>query len=302
MLAGLYSDNCTTVIEWLKEANPELAARCVLESGAQTPSDTLEKLRSAWLPRALAVLNLDNRKGVGLHEDGLPDIDWVEIPEGDFIFGEGEEQKTLFLPTFRISRYPITYQQFQAFIDAEDGIRNMQWWDGLAYQHKEPFEQSFKYWNHPRENVLWVQAIAFCRWLSARLGYEITLPTEMQWEKAARGIDGRAYPWGNEFDSVKCNTWESGIQQTTAVGMYPQGASPYGLLDMSGNVWEWCLNEYDHPENTGVGGEAIRAFRGGSWLNHGYSAVGDARVSARFTNNSRFRNHFIGFRVCPLYR
>ena len=297
LLAGLYSDDCTPVVEWVAAANPEVAALCVARSGAHTPSETLERFRAAWIPRltdldgdsqpharaavgqALGLLDLDDRPGVGLRDDGLPDLDWVEIPEGEFIFGDESEDNgpvTLTLPTFYIARYPVTYKQFQAFIDAPDGFHNPEWWEGLAAgdDHKAaPGEQRFKYWNHPRENVSWWDAIAFYRWLSSKLGYEVTLPTEQQFEKAARGTDGRTYPWGDDYIPGYANideTWqEEGpyyIRQTTAVGMYPQGASPYGVLDLSGNVWCWCLNEYDNPENTGLGGDAARVLRGGSWL------------------------------------
>ncbi len=226
--------------------------------------------------RTLAELG-DPRPGVGLRDDGLPDIDWVEIPAGEFIFGdesEGNGPQTLTLPTFHIARYPVTYRQFQAFIDADDGFHNPEWWRGLAASNKHkrrPDKQWFQYWNHPRENVSWYDAVAFCRWLSSRLGYEITLPTEQQFEKAARGTDGRAYPWGEDYVSGCANVDETEddfgpyyLQQTSAVGIYPQGASPYGVLDMAGNVWCWCLNEYDDPENTGLGGDAWRVLRGGS--------------------------------------
>lgn len=247
----------------------------------------------------------DPRRGVGLRPNGLPDIDWVEIPAGEFIYQRGER---LTLPTFHIARYPITYRQFQAFIDADDGFRNPQWWEGLAADdgHKAtPGEQAFKYGNHPRENVSWWDAVAFCRWLSGKLGYEITLPTEQQWEKAARGTDGRAYPWGNEYIPGYANIDETDryglgqkvgeyfVGQTTAAWTYPQGASPYGVIDMSGNVWEWCLNEYYNPENTGLGGSESRVVRGGSWSNR----MDHTRASYRSDWLPDSRGGYYGFRV-----
>ncbi|MBZ0307237.1 MAG: SUMF1/EgtB/PvdO family nonheme iron enzyme [Anaerolineae bacterium] len=277
LLAGLYSDDCSPVVAWLRDAQPELAARCVLESGAELLEGAYEKLglQAAWLPRltnlktdpepqaraavgrGLGLLKLDNRQGVGIGANGLPDIDWVEIPAGEFKYGgdkdafRSAEAQELDLPAFYISRYPITYAQFQAFIDASDGFRDPRWWEGLAdeqdrYQNQsQPGEHYFKYANHPRETVSWYDAIAFCRWWSNKLGgeyaldkvmaWKVRLPTEQEWEKAARGADGRVYPYGNEFDAAKGNTGETGIGQTSAVGMYPQGASPYGVLDMSGN-------------------------------------------------------------------
>ena len=120
--------------------------------------------------------------------------------------------------------------------------------------------------NHPAENVSWYDAIAFCRWLSEKLGYEVRLPTEWEWQQAATGGNpNNEYPWGPKWDSNKANTLESGLSRTTAVGMYPEGVSPVGVLDMSGNVDEWCLNEYKNPKRVDFSGEGSRALRGGSW-------------------------------------
>src|SRR5215470_14318487 len=145
--------------------------------------------------RALAKLG-DPRPGVGVRQDGLPDIEWCAVPGGDFIYRDGEY---ITLPTFYIAKYPITYSQFQPFIDAEDGFREDDWWYGLAKHVKKPLQSAWSIDNYPRENVNWYEAVAFCRWLSSRLGYEVRLPTEQEWEKAARGTDGRVYPWGNEY-------------------------------------------------------------------------------------------------------
>jgi formylglycine-generating enzyme required for sulfatase activity len=156
---------------------------------------------------------------------------WCEVPAGTFLFGDDKQK--LELPGFAIAKYPITYSQFQVFIDAKDGIRDSRWWEGLAEAHRQPFEQSWKFDDHPREAVSWYQAMAFCRWLSSRLGggygtnsisrWVIRLPTESEWEKAARGTDGRLYPWGDTPYKGKSNTKEAGMERTSPVSQYPDG-------------------------------------------------------------------------------
>jgi hypothetical protein len=237
---------------------------------------------------ALAELG-DPRPGVGIRPNGLPDIDWVEVPAGEFIYQDDER---VYLDTFEIARYLVTYIQFQVFIEDPEGFANAKWWRGPARRKTRPGNQRWKIANHPRENVGWYDAMAFCRWLSAQLGEPIRLPTEREWEKAARGTDGRTYPWGEAFDSTKCNVRETELWQTSAVGIFPQGTSPYGVLDMSGNVWEWCLNEYDKPEDIDPENEyAWRALRGGSWSFDCPETRDAVRVS--IPN----RNHVRGFRL-----
>jgi formylglycine-generating enzyme required for sulfatase activity len=211
----------------------------------------------------------DPRPGVGLRADGLPDMDWVAVPAGRFLYGEKKEKRDL--DSFWSARYPVTNVQYQAFID-DGGYRDTRWWEGLAEHIRKPQDPTWSEPNRPRESVSWYEAVAYTRWLSARLGLEITLPTESQWEKTARGEDGREYPWGHRYRAGFANVDERNIEggqspgQTTAVGLYPKGASPYGVLDLSGNVWEWCLNRYDKPEDIDLAGRGVRVLRGGSWL------------------------------------
>ncbi|PUB76293.1 MAG: hypothetical protein DBP03_04850 [gamma proteobacterium symbiont of Ctena orbiculata] len=227
----------------------------------------------------------------------LPDIDWVEIPAGEFIYGE-EEQLRLTLDNFYITRYPITNVQYQTFID-DGGYEDDRWWNSITNKSLE--KSYFVQPNRPRETVSWYEAVAFCRWLSQQMGYEIRLPTEQEWEKAARGTNGWEYPWGNGYQVGFANVDErephvgpSDLFRTTAVGLYPQGASPYGVMDMAGNVWEWCLNKLDDPDDTTIdesGDE--RVLRGGSWIDFPEHAVAYLRRGLHPEN----RNKPWGFRI-----
>ncbi len=224
----------------------------------------------------------DLRPGVGLREDGLPDIDWCKVPGGGITLEGGEKKSSrvakwlgrlsshsFVVEPFYIAKYPVTYIQYRAFLEAKDGYRNQEWWKKLWFQVDKPGKQFNRRDNHPAENLCWLEAVAFCRWLSEKLGYEIRLPTEWEWQQAAMGGDPtNEYPWGPEWDSSLTNTYESELSHSTAAGIYPQGASPVGALDMAGNVWEWCLNEYGNPEETKLSGDSRRVVRGGSWFDN----------------------------------
>jgi formylglycine-generating enzyme required for sulfatase activity len=170
--------------------------------------------------------------------------------------------------------------------------------------------------NHPVVGVSWFEATAYCCWLKEQLctrdtlaeplrtllrekGYVVRLPTEAEWEKAARGDDERQWPWGNEFQPEQCNSSESGLGGTTTVGIYPAGASPYGCLDMAGNVWEWTntlLRDYPYRDDDGRENheaEGGRVLRGGSWR----SVQRFARCAVRFDARPGYFNNFVGYRV-----
>jgi len=235
----------------------------------------------------------DPRCGVGLHAGGyqilsgarcLAAKSGLRVKLGPFVLNH-----------FTSPSSPVTWIQYRAFIEAEDGFRHARWWDGLLFQLDELHRQSNQRDNHPVDNVCWLEAVAFCRWLTAKLGYDVRLPTEWEWQQAATGGDAdNEYPWGPSWDSGRTNTYESGVFCSTAVGMYPHGSSPVGALDMSGNVWELCLNEYDNPNRLEVSGDARRALRGGSW---GYGR-NLARAACRNFSNPDFRYDHVGFRLC----
>ena len=324
LLAGLCPEDCSPVVDWLMEAQPEVAGQCLARSGARISEETLERARSAWAPRlidldrdpdpaARAAVGralatevggemLDRRPGAGVYRDAetalwLPDIDWIPVPAGAFIYQDGEQRE---LAELEIARNPVTNRQYRCFID-DGGYEDDAWWQGLAEHIAVPETPSWFEGNHPRETVSWYEAVAFCRWHSARVGCEIGLPTEIEWEKVARGADGAKYPWGDEYRVGYANIDETGgnvgpnyLQRTTAVGLYPQASSSSGVLDMAGNVWEWCINPYDDQESRSTEGDADRAWSGGSWRN-----IDDlARADFRYGYNPWNRHHDVGFRLC----
>ncbi len=268
-----------------------LAGEVVLEIGSERAEDTaqgrellkrvqsrladlLQQGRLAPRERAqagdvLARLG-DQRPGVGLRPDGLPDIEWCEVPGGSFLMGSDKEQdpqasyfelpqRTVEVPTFRISRFPVTNRQFSAFV--QDGGYGEDWkncWTDAGWERKKektgPHFQGgvFDLPNHPVVMVRWYEAVAFCNWLTRRLRQKkeigsdkvVSLPSESQWEKAAKGSDGRIYPWGTKLKADLANYEGAGIEATSAVGCFPSGASPSGCEDMAGNVWEWCRTKW----------------------------------------------------------
>ncbi|MEO8341223.1 MAG: SUMF1/EgtB/PvdO family nonheme iron enzyme [Nitrospirota bacterium] len=235
----------------------------------------------------------DTRDGVGV-KDGVLDIVWIEISEGQI---ELENIDHVFqVKPFRIAKYPVTTAQFEVFLTAEDGYRNEAWWSDIE-QSSEAAQPSWQETNAPRETVSWSDAVAFCRWLSAKTRTNIRLPKEWEWQQAATGGDPtREYPWEGGWDASRCNSRESRLNRTTAVGLYPSRATQKGALDMAGNVWEWCLNTYEQPEtpeSIRIGGSnSLRVIRGGSW----YNVPVALRSSARNRFYADEGSNTIGFR------
>ncbi len=239
------------------------------------------------------------------------DIEWVTIAAGEILMGSDESkdemafddempQHRLHLPAYQIARHPITNAQYQVYVEATGRRAPEDWKNGEIPADKQ---------NHPVVYVSWEEANAFCAWYSSAAGYVMRLPSEAEWEKAARGADGRIWPWGNEAPTKdRCN-FAGNIGGTTPVGAYPQGASPYGVLDMAGNVWEWTLSmwgediqkpQYGYPYEAQDGRENIEApvsvyriLRGGSWSNIDFCVRCAVRVG--ISPRSRYGN--VGFRV-----
>ena len=295
--SGVNEDKCERVRLWLRRA---------VEQGAMDVQDR------AQAGQVLGLLG-DDRPGVGL-VDGSPDIEWVEIPAGTFIMGGemDDDEKPVHdeqVEGFRISRYPLTHAQYQGFVD--DGGYGERWrrcWTEAGWEWKgerqgpATFGEPFELANHPQVGVSWYEAVAYCRWLSEKTGQEHRLPNESEWERAARGVDGREYPWGAKFDASLCNSEAIGLGSTTAVGLFPGGESPAGsdgagILDASGNVLEWCSTKwresYEEPADDALEGSFVRVLRGGGFAVGSY----DARCAYRLRFGPVNFYFFVGFRL-----
>lgn len=189
----------------------------------------------------------DPRIVVDLRVEGHPEDHggYVEIPAGQYVYGDNREPWQLD-QAFWISHFPVTYGQFELFIN-DMGYDDEQWWsdDGREWLRgekvKEPLLWRAKKWNGPNQPVVGVsfwEAEAFAKWAGA------SLPSERQWEAAARGPEGCQFPWGDEWTDGTCNSFEAGLEGTSPVGLFPSSRpKAYELHDMAGNVWEWCKDE-----------------------------------------------------------
>jgi formylglycine-generating enzyme required for sulfatase activity len=228
--------------------------------------------------------------------------DMILIPGGSFIMGcdEGpakhQPQHVVQVKAFYIDCYPVTNQEYKRFVD-ETGYPvphyHVNWCDTLAYNW-DPETRAFPQGKaqHPVVLVTWEDALAYAQWAGKRL------PTEAEWERAARGPDGRIWPWSDRADVGRSNTREAKAGGTTPVDLYsPQGDSPFGVSDMIGNVWEWTASLYrPYPYDACDGREDLaasgwRVLRGGSWFNDLFTA----RCYARLDGDFLFYNN-VGFR------
>ncbi|MDH7473003.1 MAG: SUMF1/EgtB/PvdO family nonheme iron enzyme [Anaerolineae bacterium] len=238
---------------------------------------------------------------------------------GEDYYNDELPQHEVTLPDFAISKYPVTNAQFRRFWEAKGYARERFWtpqgwaWrrgeyePDLSYIADEDLRRRVKEWldqrkrrdrpffwdvqpwnlsNRPVVGVTWFEAMAYCHWLSEETGVQYRLPTEAEWEYAARGrlsLGSPEWPWGDTFDPARANTAESGLEQTSPVGLFPGGETWCGAQDMIGNVWEWCHSLYrPYPYRADDGREdpyatGTRVQRGGSW----YDSEGDARCACR---------------------
>ncbi len=256
-------------------------------------------------------------------EKVLATIEWVDIPEGEFLMGSTQEEAetaytdaklrssllekhafdaevpkhNVYLNAYQISRYEITNVQYRAFIKATGRPTPR------GHQGEEIWkDKNFNADSQPVVGVTWFDAQAFAEWING------SLPTEAQWERAARGTEARTYPWGNELPKAQHHAnFARRYNRPTPVGQFPNGTSPNGIADLAGNVWEWCLDEYNpslyqqnskdvrrNPLNLRFRDVLrTRVIRGGAW------DAGSAflRSSLRFTFYPLDSTHTIGFRV-----
>lgn len=224
-------------------------------------------------------------------EETKPLTELVEIPAGPFTMGrdggpdnEGPTHE-VDLPAYYIEIFEVTNDQFAAFVEETGYVTDAEQEGGTGWRAYVEGKG-----NHPVVKVSWNDAVAYCEWGGRRL------PTETEWEKAARGPDGFLYPWGDEWDPEKANVKEAGYRGTTPVGLFPDNVSSYGVYDLAGNVWEWTTNWYQpYPDNTVPDefyGEKFRVLRGGGWFDEQDQVLATNRSSTSPTA----ANDDIGFR------
>lgn len=317
-LVGKFGDRPTRVLNWLRDQDPELASRCIMGSGCKTDDTLLSTMATEWITRlaankepqvpkasvgrALGRIRKDTRPGVTLLDEfNLPIIEWCPIQEKKInISNSGNE---ILVSEFQMSKYLVTNSQFEPFI-ADGGYtdKHRDCWTKVGWDHiklnnrrsPDNYTEIFRLSNHPRIGTIWYEANAFTNWLTKKsrlLGLipadeEIRLPTESEWESAARGPEGNwDFPWGNDFNYEYCNVAE--LRSTSAVGILQKGASFEGVHDLVGNAWSWCLTKWSSDvtlQNNAPEGKEERVYRGGSWTfdNHSISKPDELKAYQRY--------------------
>jgi formylglycine-generating enzyme required for sulfatase activity len=262
----------------------DLDARIALASKGTSPTPKTEQAETAPEKPAPMVTFANSLK-----------MTFAQIAPAEFTMGSSDAKS----PDNEKPAHPVRLTE--AYWMALTPVTNAQ------YEQFDPDHRQLRpSWNgddHPVIFVSWNEATAFCLWLSQLDGREYRLATEAQWEFASRGKDTRIFPWGNQWDPSLCNSAEEGgdFDQTSPVAHFPDGASPHGILDMVGNVWEWCADWYEpgygsgaaRTDPTGPESGQYKVCRGGSWMNHGYSC----RVTMRARRAVDFSDAYIGFRI-----
>ncbi|PJF29540.1 MAG: hypothetical protein CUN52_07865 [Phototrophicales bacterium] len=279
------------VYDMLERQNPDLNAteKDFIEPESARLLRELQNIttthhRRVWIGDRLADIG-DPRPGVGVLPNGVPDIAWCFVEKGGQITIEGHR---FIIKPFYVAKYLTTHTQYQAFIDAPDGYKNPRWWEDFPPEYRlqtlDKARNSRP--NAPRDRISWYQSVAFARWLDHQyrrhglfqsvLGvnpddWQITLPPEWYWQWMAQNGDAkRKYAWGAWDEYPRANTTEAGINdRSTSVGMYPHGEAACGASDVAGNLWEWCLNDYDDVQIlNGYSDNETKVLRGGSFLSH----------------------------------
>jgi formylglycine-generating enzyme required for sulfatase activity len=302
--------------------------KTVKEIGILEEQDLPRKIRRGAEKGAVS-FEVAPEKSTGANRIEIGGIQFIRIPAGKFLMGSKDDnslayddekpQHTLDLPAFWMAQFPLTNQEFTEFIQATGYVttadkeggwspKESKFVKGVNWQHPLDSKSGLKDKdNHPVVQVSWLDAMEYCKWFNEQYktelqdyGLTLHLPTEAQWEKAARGEYGNEWPWGNEFDQGRCNSIEGGKGGTTPVDAYPSGASPYGMLDMVGNVWEWTHTLWKgYPYKADDGRESEndsgrRVLRGGSF---GYDRS-LARCAYRGSSGPDDRyGYVVGFRV-----
>ena len=268
------------------------------------------------------MVNFSNIEALSIETESIlcPPFEWCPVKGGmvrlenvvyDAPMPAGTPGGEYSVADFAIAKYLITNAQFQKFIADPQGFANPGWW-GFSPQaaqfrkdRPKPMPPAFDGVDLPRTRVSWFDSLAFCAWLSSKLEgrkvdmqnpltWRVRLPTEQEWHRAAVGDTGWRYPWGDELDETRAN-YANHVGRVSPVGSFPAGKSPYGALDMIGNLWEWCLTPWG-VEGEDVQGYTRRLFKGGAW--NVTNPVG-LSVLDRYGHPPRGRLNDAGFRcVC----
>jgi formylglycine-generating enzyme required for sulfatase activity len=274
-----------------------------------TVTQIFDQRRAAGVPIKTRIQAADALGQAGdTRLDTRRDDYWITIPAGKFRMGsenddaEAHENEKpaheVQLDAFAIARYPVTVGQYQQFVE-QDGYADERWWAAGGFgrfPQPEDWEQQQPYPSRPVTGVSWFEASAFCAWAGYRL------PSEAEWELAARGKKGRKFPWGNEPPDAARLNFANNVGHVTPVGIYPLGNTPEGICDMAGNVAEWCSDWYakdyyrQSPKKNPTGPDKgkYRVLRGGAWsLSAWY-----CRAAFRLGDHPVLRDDDVGFRVC----